>query len=265
MTGDTWIVSSQFEEDVDWLKKSDLPVVLVSKKQGARDRSFFAHHSMPNKGFEFGSYLWFICNYWDSMPEKVAFIHGHEFAHHQSMPIFDAIKTFGDCDFHGLNGPRHSACHYFFKGLPHPWFGLDFSEIWSLLGMSEVCAPPERIVCQGGTQCIVSRDRIKSHPRRFYERILREIMKSQDDRKLGFVLEMIWHIIFGVQSTDLSMLVTQFDEHCLLHREPILITSPNLLWSSCMKNSIKFKEIDRHSEWVAFCMELLNTFTRPSS
>jgi hypothetical protein len=163
MSKDIWVVASQFKEDVDWLKESDFPVVLISKNQGFDDSSFFACHSIPNRGMEFGSYLWFICNYWDSMPEKVAFIHGHESAYHQSIPIFDSIKMFSDLDFHGLNGPRYSACHYFFEGLRHPWFLHGFSEMWSFLGLSDICVPPKRVVCQGGTQCIVGRDRIKSH------------------------------------------------------------------------------------------------------
>jgi hypothetical protein len=265
MPKDIWVVASQFKEDVVWLKESDFPVVLISKNQGFADSSFFACHSTPNRGMEFGSYLWFICNYWDSIPERVAFIHGHEFSYHQSVSILDAIDMFGDSDFHGLNGPRHSACHYFFEGLRHPWFLHGFSEMWSFLGLSDICAPPKRVACQGGTQCIVSRDRIKSRPRRFYERMLQGIMGNEDHYILALVLEISWHIIFGVQATDPSMLVPQFDEHCLTHRDSILLTSPNLLWSSYMKNSINFKEIDSHSEWVEFCMELLKTFARPTA
>lgn len=90
-------------------------------------------------------------------------------------------------------------------------------------------------------------------------------MGSQDHRKLALVLELVWHIILGVQATDPSMFVTQFDEQCLARRESILLTSPNMLWSSSMKNAINFNDIKYYSDWVSFCMELLNTFARPPS
>jgi len=87
-------------------------------------------------------------------------------------------------------------------------------------------------------------------------------MENEDHRMLSLVLELAWHIVLGLQPTDSSVFVPQFDEHCLSYRESVLITSPNLLWSSSMKNTIKFKEVDSYSDWVAFCVELLNNFAR---
>ena len=93
MSEEILIVSSHYDEDLSWLYKSKYPVVVVSKNEAALDSKFFLKvHSLPNKGREFASYLWFICNYWDNLPSKVAFIHGHESSSHQLYEILKSEK-----------------------------------------------------------------------------------------------------------------------------------------------------------------------------
>jgi hypothetical protein len=256
---ETWIVSSHFKENIDWLKNINFPVVIVSKNQNYKDESFLGFHNIPNKGLEFGSYLWFICKYWDDMPEKVAFIHGHETSHHQSLSITDAITEYKDFEFHGLNGPRYSACHYF-ENLCHPWFGNSFYEIWSFLDLTQVREAPSEVVCQGGTQCIISRNLIRSRPRSFYEEIFDKINKHPDDKILALVLELAWHIIFGLSPVDNSLVVKEFDEYCKNNKESILLTSPKQIWCSSMKSTVKFDHVESDSEWISICMEALALF-----
>ena len=260
MSEDIWVVTSHFNENLGWLEDSEFPVVVVSKKEDFNNDSFIGVHHIPNKGSEFGSYLWFICNYWHFMPEKVAFIHGHEKSHHQSLPVLEAIRDFMHYDFHGLNGPRYSACHYFFSDINHVWFGSDFPNMWSYLGLSDVCKSPSEFVCQGGTQCLVSRDRIKSRPRSFYIHMLEKIMERDDHYKLGLVLELAWHSIFGIDPVDPSIFYFDFDKHCRDKKESILLTAPTQIWSSSMKNTVKFDHVDSDSEWISICMEALALF-----
>jgi hypothetical protein len=104
---DAFIVSSHFQEDVRWLENYIFPVVLVSKDGGNYstlnyDRYHNVHRA-PNKLRESGAYLWFIINYWNNLPNKMFFIHGHEISHHQKLPIDKAIEKYSDCLFQDFN------------------------------------------------------------------------------------------------------------------------------------------------------------------
>lgn len=251
---DLWIVSSHFKEDLGWLRGSDVPVVVVSKATSVESEGFHAVHQIPNRGFEFGSYLWFICNYWDSMPRKVAFLHGHEKSHHQSLPILGAVSRFRNSELQGLNGPRYSIYHYF---ADHLWFGTDFPGMWSDFGLAAFSDCPESVVCQGATQCVISRDLIRSRPHGFYARILDEIMKRPDHRIVALFLEVAWYAMFGRPAIDLSVFVPEFDAHCRSRGESILLTSPNQVWASSMDSTVMFQEVESESEWVSLCLGIL--------
>ena len=87
------IVSSHFNEDLGWLKRSPYPVVVCSKLHSDAALPIDQKCSSPiNKGKEVTAYLKFIIEYYDDLPKNVAFIHGHEKAWHQHLDIFDAIK-----------------------------------------------------------------------------------------------------------------------------------------------------------------------------
>lgn len=43
----------------------------------------FFSESWGNKGDEVASYLRFIVDYWDTLPEYTAFVHGHDVSWHQ--------------------------------------------------------------------------------------------------------------------------------------------------------------------------------------
>lgn len=262
MSEETWIVTSHFKEDLTWLKGIGHPVVVVSKNQGFKDDSFLGLHHIPNKGLEFSSYLWFIFNYWDYIPPKVAFIHGHENSYHQSLSVIDVMKRFSESDLAGLNGERYSVSNYCHKGLDNFWFGSAFSDIWNVLGLGYVCGAPPVIVCQGSTQCLISRERIKSMPRSFYEDLFNKLMSSSDDRIVALVLELAWNIVFGGPAVDTSVFVKEFDEYCRVEKESVLITAPTYLWSSSMDRTVFFESQKNQPEWASSCLQILNLFGR---
>lgn len=263
MSEETWIVASHFREDLTWIKNSKLPAVVISKNQDFNDESFLGFHHIPNRGLEFSSYLWFIFNYWDRIPAKVAFVHGHENSYHQSSSTIDAIRKFGESDFAGLNGDRYSVSTYCHNGLDNFWFGSGFSDIWNLLGLGYVCEAPPAIVCQGSTQCLVSRERIKSKPRFFYEELFGKLMSSSDDRIVALVLELAWNIIFGAPAVDPSLFVHQFDEYCRSEKESALITAPTYLWCSSMNKTVFFEDQKFHYDWVSACLQIFHLFGKP--
>ena len=88
------IVTSHWKEDLTWLKKSEFPVVLIDK-EGADPTCFEPSYVIPNKGLEASVYLKFIIERYNDLPDHVAFIHGHETAHHQkhSRPLLELIRN----------------------------------------------------------------------------------------------------------------------------------------------------------------------------
>jgi hypothetical protein len=82
------IVTAHYNEDLEWLKKSRHPVVLCDKP-GAKSSSFTPDKSCTlnvNRGREASSFLKYIVENYDRLPERIAFIHGHEETWHQRYP-----------------------------------------------------------------------------------------------------------------------------------------------------------------------------------
>lgn len=76
------IVTSHWKEDLNWLKKSKYPVVLIDH-EGSDPPAIEPTSIIPNRGNESSSYIRYIIDNWDNLPDYVAFIHGHETSHHQ--------------------------------------------------------------------------------------------------------------------------------------------------------------------------------------
>mmetsp|Transcript_4685 Transcript_4685/g.8796 ORF Transcript_4685/g.8796 Transcript_4685/m.8796 type:complete len:382 (-) Transcript_4685:1012-2157(-) len=67
-------------EDLSWLNEQPWPVFVSTKAQG------HGYHSEPwgNVGWDVASYLRFIVHFWEVLPERIAFVHGHNMAWHQA-------------------------------------------------------------------------------------------------------------------------------------------------------------------------------------
>jgi hypothetical protein len=87
--------------------------------------------------------------------------------------------------------------------------------------------------------------------------MLEKIMDSDDHYRLALVLELAWHSIFGIDPVDPSIFCFDFDKYCRDKKESILLTAPNQIWSSSMKNTVKFGHVESNSEWISICMKAL--------
>lgn len=72
------IVSCHYKEELLWLEDSPYPVNVVGKEGGdtplLETSKFKSVNVIPNFGLEASSYLWFIIERYDSLPERVAFM-----------------------------------------------------------------------------------------------------------------------------------------------------------------------------------------------
>jgi hypothetical protein len=189
------IVSAHFKENLGWLKKSTHPVVVCSK-EGASTPEIPGEPrcKLPNFGREASSYLKFIVEFYDALPVRVAFIHGHERAWHQNLDILTAIQSARpDVPYVSLNNmfydDRTIDNHVYASFIPtwnthfKPYVKRDL---------------PARIFHDCCAQFIVHRDAIHALPHEAYQHWLDLLKNSKDDYTLGMQIEYVWHIIFGM-------------------------------------------------------------------
>jgi hypothetical protein len=184
------IVTSHWKEDLNWLKKSKYPVVVIDHK-GATPSSFKPISVIPNKGTEASVYLKYIVDNYYNLPEYIVFLHGHEHAWHQYkdrhiLDMIHNVKLSGN-DYISLNDFWSKTDDHIDKITKHwrviePWVGKQ---------------PKEHGQSWGSAQFIISRNRILHHPREAYVHWFQTIVRSDDDFNMGVMFERTWHYIFG--------------------------------------------------------------------
>lgn len=215
------IVTAHYSEDLEWLKKSKYPVILCDKP-GAKSSSFTPDKKCTlnvNRGREASSYLKYIVEYYDNLPDRIVFLHGHENAVHQKYPkhllqaIDDARK---DLDFVSLNNfinlkkshgeppklPVHEYSQEF--GDWKPAFD-DMKENWETLFKPIVGFDmPEYFRFDISAQFIVTRKAIHRHSKHVYQKLLNYVIEDgKNDHTRGAVLEFLWQSIFTDIKNDL--------------------------------------------------------------
>lgn len=198
---DIVIVSSHYNENLAWLRKSPYPVVVCSKK-GANtpEISIDPKCTMDfNKGKEYTSYIKFIIEYYDNLPEFVVFLHGHENAWHQNMHILDAIRCakkreYGYISLNNTIFPKleWSTGNDGYDMLASLWE----NHFKQYLNMEM----PEYFYHDCCAQFIVSRDRIRLRSKAAYRHWYNLVFQINNDYHLALAFEIVWPVIFGEQS-----------------------------------------------------------------
>lgn len=188
------IVSSYFNEDLKWLENSPYPTHIVGKKELATKSNFASFNLIPNFAKEAGSYLWFIVNNYDNLPNKMAFIHGHEISSHQKIPIFEAIETYKEFPFVDLN--RFANIYLFIK--PNSCY----HQLWNHLLKHFFGEVPKVVNYRGMAQFLVRKEVILSKPKEFWKFLYDETLKidNNNSETVASFYESFWHIIFGLES-----------------------------------------------------------------
>ncbi|KAK3272036.1 hypothetical protein CYMTET_19643 [Cymbomonas tetramitiformis] len=191
---------------LDWINNQPFPAFVSSKVKGK------GVHSEPwgNIGQEDATYFRFITMFWDDLPERMVFLHGHNSAWHQERYTVEYMMRnicYKDHMYMSINSPAV---------IRHPKLGK--SNEWSILkkwwprlyGKELGPFPKSGLYEKCCAQFMVHRDRIKAHPKSFYERQLKEMtdpnktylrsMKKQGVH-IGFDLvlfyESTWHVMWG--------------------------------------------------------------------
>jgi hypothetical protein len=174
------VCTSHYNEDLEWLKESSWPVTVVHKEGGDPFPGCFQRYTMPNVGYEATSYLFYIIERYDTLPDHVAFIHGHETAHHQlgDRHILEMIRdaNIGKYNYIPLNNHWNCIALHLTHGYLQPMLP-DFPDMF--------------ITCSGG-QFIVSRSALQLYSLDVYKSMYNVIKTKQD----AVQIEIQWHVLY---------------------------------------------------------------------
>lgn len=169
------------------------------------------------RGREAMTYLTYIIDFYDALPNVTAFVHaGREQWHNEDLGPrtstilenlrLDTVRRRGYVNFRCMWDPGCPVGVAPFEPTDIDIRGKDirayFPDVYmELLGVPQ-SAVPERIgnVCCG--QFAVTKERIRERRREDYVRMRRWAMESSvtDSFGVGWVFEKIWHIIFGMEA-----------------------------------------------------------------
>lgn len=191
------IVSSHFKEDLTWLKSANWDVSVIDH-EGSQPPAFEPLVVIPNRGNESSSYIRYIIDNWDNLPDYMAFVHGHEYAHHQKYkePMLELIERAvltGD-DYIPLNG--------YWLSEPSPScvksdYYLQIAKYWYLFEPWIKRYPNENLLTDACGQFIVSRNKIQRYPFEAWQSWYQALTHPDTHKELGFVFEYTWHYLFG--------------------------------------------------------------------
>jgi hypothetical protein len=189
---------SHYEEDLSWLNRISTPFILVSKV--LRDSRIL--HVPVNRGNEVSSYLLYMVQYYDILPQFTLFLHGHYDDWHQLYDVSYILRTVDRTkEYQSVNNylvnDRNVTSNRYMTQLQRLWAELFQDELGDMPAMfrEKCCA-----------QFVVHRDRIRLRSRAFYQRLYAYVVAdAQDDAQAGdgyhdsmsYVVEYVWHYIFG--------------------------------------------------------------------
>lgn len=192
------LVIARYKEDISWIKKLDFAQLdLVIYNKGTDDLPF-SSKKLPNIGGDAHTFIYYIVENYDNLPEFSIFIQGIPFDHCENV-----VQKINDhttelfvwlCD-HVVEESIHGWYEHLIQnnrpeviGKPITYLDQTAREI---LGNET----PERCTFGAGQQFIVSRDVIQHRDLDFYKRILD---RFPNEVILPWHIERLWKYIFRV-------------------------------------------------------------------
>lgn len=183
------ICVSHYNEDLLWMKDCEFPISIVTHygpEAKPPEIPVKDQYVIMNVGREASAYLHYIIARYDTLPDKVAFIHGHESAWHQNSDrsFMDMIRNAQVDKFGYVPLNNHWRCvntETQFKTFEAKW-----NEMFNM-------KLPDTFIVDSCGQFVVTRERILRNTREQYIELLSHI----DRDEYAIILEHSWHYILG--------------------------------------------------------------------
>ncbi|KIX01552.1 uncharacterized protein Z518_09278 [Rhinocladiella mackenziei CBS 650.93] len=201
------------KEDVSWLDEVDLGPE-ITKLVYVADNQSAPLHPPQNKGHEVMTYLTYILDFYDDLPDVSIFMHSHRYAwHNDDLLNFDSSEMIKRLSIERVlrEGYMNMRCHWM-PGCPewiHPGNIEPDKEKQEQALMAEAWAelfpykPIPNILAQPCcSQFALSRERIRDVPRETYSHYRDWLLRSEiRDTMSGRIFEYLWQVVFTDEST----------------------------------------------------------------
>ena len=208
--GNVLLVVSHWNADVRYLRAQPYCYVVYEKRGNAQQHVI--DFSVANKANEASTYLHFITNFFDALPETTLFLQdGRSSAHNpdvvgilRHLRLDAAATTSGYLPLNSVHVPFLSPsafCH-----VQHC-----MAEVPSMRRFLPSGSLPRHQMDVSYTCCaqfLVTRDAVRTHPKRLYEDLYTYALGSSDyghrgdSFARGESLEILWHVLFGRPRVD---------------------------------------------------------------
>ena len=196
-------VVARYNEDILWTEQLDT-VHILNKGSALPDSFPHSVTRLPNVGREAHSFLWFIVNHYDNLPEHTVFLQGNPFEHYidistlaRDVVTYGYTKNWTDTSAWGEAAPHPAFNLRTWQntplGHPHLTYATWCKEmIGEYPGIKEV---------YGGGHFGVHRSRILSRSRALYEKLLTEVSYDNAPQEAHF-MERAWIFLMRVHETE---------------------------------------------------------------
>lgn len=194
------MVAAHYNEDLSWLKSIPVRYATLSKTKGVFGTAPFAPRELPNlnRGNEASAYLAFIIENYDVLPNYTLFVHAHETSWHEDVPKIKMVENLNLCDYQNVN-----ARHRMYQTLSPKINSIPYGYVQKAWPYLFDCPIPQKLSFYSCAQFIVSRTRILSRPKAFYERCLKWLYETDMPTfHSSRVFEYIWRYIFTGQEVE---------------------------------------------------------------
>ena len=200
------VVSSHWNEPLEWLDKTGLTYSVCDKLDNPRYKGTGDCDTEVNRGNECSSYLQYITTHYDDLPQRVAFVHGHDKAWHQKQSMSKTLKCAATSPrpFQTLNGTVindsawQKAIPLFKKQFP------EFAENKDWMALIDV-GNSDRVISDCCAQFLVDASRIQRLPLKAWESLHQEVIRDDDGSTRSdkcYALERMWSPLFGMPALD---------------------------------------------------------------
>lgn len=167
---DTEIVVCYYDYDINWLNKlEEYPVNVIRKKNPTAPpfklKSLKAVYDIDNISMIGICLYTFIVERYDSLPERVIILHGHETSHHQQLDLVEAIRDAPkNIKYVGLNG-----MYIFLKVNDIKTWSYDYRRREHLTHFIGKDPGNIRLSYDGNCQFIIHKDLLLRRPKEYYQ------------------------------------------------------------------------------------------------
>ena len=189
-----------------WLKNINRSVYNLYPYPYASPQSHLPNRIPKNKGQEAMTYLTFIIDHYDDLPDTMFFIHGHDEAWHQDGSIESLLPK-----VEWAQVPNHyvnvRGCFGHEPGTPESSVDESLRSMWQKLNLTSLGFPLiSELKNNKGSCCaqfIVKKEIVLKHKPNTYLQLRNWLLETDADNYVsGRVFEYFWHILFTGKTVE---------------------------------------------------------------